>query len=557
MTSTDPTENDASRPCLPGASLCVFAAAVVAVLCRVPMIWQGRDLFCDDAYYYLVTASNFVETGRFTFDGLSQTNGFHPLLFWLEAAALAVFGTPSDPMRLYWGACCAMGALFLLTIAGSLQAVHTQARFEGDAPARHALLLTLCVVLLPRFTTPYLGGMESILVLPLLLALGVLAWERRYGFAGIVALLLVMARLDMAPYVVGPISAACVWRERHRGWAAFQSGFHVALPPLLGTLLLMGWHQWYFGHPVPIHGVLKSCFPRIHFQGGNVFSMTAQSITPAYALLAAVSGAGLLLRGRGCSKEACRLGLAAAAVALLQLAAFTLFQKWSKPIPVWYVGPAVLAGTFALTVGVVNTIGLRWMRPLTLVAGMAVLAINLAAAARGWDSQWWTTPSGPKTPVATLPAEIVEFMKTKPADRIWACTDCGKLAFWSERPVVNLDGLVNDFEYQKALRDKRLGEYLVARNVRYLVFLVWDRPQTDHGSYEPMYDCRVAPDLFKGNYRWADFHVVSYQYMTHSDIVRLPREAEVWRSTPTPDGNAMGRAVIFDLDVALRRVARP
>jgi len=544
--STDPSENDSLRPCLLGASLCVFAAAVVAVLRRVPMVWQGRDLFCDDAYYYLVTASNFVETGRFTFDGMSQTNGFHPLLFWLEAAGLALFGTPSHPMRLYWGACCAMGALFLLTIAGSLQAVHTQARFEDDAPARHALLLTLCVVLLPRFTTPYLGGMESILVLPLLLALGVLAWERRYGFAGVVALLLVMARLDMAPYVVGPISLACVWRERDRGMAALRSGIFVALPPLLGTLLLMGWHQWYFGHPVPIHGVLKSCFPRIHFQPQHVFSMTADSITPAYAFFAAVLGASLLLRGRECGKEACRLGLAAAAIALLQLAAFTLFQKWSKPIPVWYVGPAVLAGTFALAVGLVNTIGLRWMRPLTLVAGMAVLAVNLAVAARGWDPT-------PKTPAATLPDEIVAFMKTKPGDQIWACTDCGKLAFWSERPVVNLDGLVNDFEYQRALRDGRLGEYLVGRNVRYLVFLVWDRPQTDHGSYEPMYDCRVAADLFKGDYRWADFHVVSYQYMTHSDIIRLPREAEVWRSTPTRDGKAMGRAVIFDLDVALRR----
>jgi len=511
------------------------------------MVWQGQDLFSDDAYYYLVTASNFVETGRFTFDGLSQTNGFHPLLFWLEAAGLALFGTPSDPMRLYWGVCCDMGALFLLVLAGALQAVHTRSRFDDDAPARHALLLTLCVVLLPRFTTPYLGGMESILVLPLLLALGVLTWERRYGFAGIVALLLVMARLDMAPYVVGPISLFCVWRERDGGWAALQSGIYVALPAILGTLLLMGWHQWAFGHPVPIHGVLKSCFPRIHFQPENLFSTT-----PAYALLAAVSGAALLLRDRECGKEACRLGLAAAAIALLQLAAFTLFQKWSKPIPVWYVGPAVLAGTYALAVGIVNTIGLRWMRPLTLVAGIAVLAVNLAAAARSWDPQWQTTPDGPKPPPATLPAEIVEFMKTQPDDRIWACTDCGKLAFWSGRAVVNLDGLVNDFEYQKALRDGKLSQYLLARNVRYLVFLVWDRPQIDHGSYEPMYDCRVAPDLFAGDYRWADFQVVSYQYMNRSDTVRLPRQAEIWRSTASPDGNAMGRAVIFDLDVARR-----
>jgi len=540
---TDPMEHDAPRAGLSGTSLCVFAAAAVAVLRRVPMIRRGEDLLCDDAYYYLVTASNFVESGRFTFDGLSQTNGFHPLLFWLEAAGLALFGTPSDPMRLYWGVYLGMGTLFLLTIAGAVQVIHGRSRFEDDSPARHALLLTLCVVLLPRFTTPYLIGMESILVLPLLLALGVLVWERRYGLAGIAALLLVMARLDMAPYVVGPVTIACVWREREQGWASLRSGLFVAFPPLLGTLLLMAWHQWHFGHPVPIHGVLKSCFPRIHFQPEHVFSMTGDSIAPAYAFLAAVSGAGLLLRGRQCDKTICRLGLAAAAIGLIQLAAFTLFQKWSKPIPVWYVGPAVLAGTFGLAVGVANTIGMRWMRPLTIVAGIAVLAVNLAAAARGWDSE-------PKSPAMTLPKEIVAFMKTKPADRVWACTDCGRLAFWSKRPVVNLDGLVNDFEYQKALRDGRLGEYLADRRVRYLVFLVWDRPQTEQGTYEPMYDCRVAPDLFKGTYRTADFDVVSYQYGKRSDAVRLPREAEVWRSSPSRDGRAMGRAVVFDLDVA-------
>ncbi|KKK74225.1 hypothetical protein LCGC14_2885900, partial [marine sediment metagenome] len=351
----------------------------------------------------------------------------------------------------------------------------------------------------------------------------------------------------------------CVWHERRRGFAALGSGMLVVAPAALGTLLLMGWHEAYFGSPVPIHGVLKSTFPMIHFQWRHVFTTMSDSITLGYAFSAAMVGTGLLLWSRRAGKAVCRLGLAAALLGLLQFAAFLLFQKWSKPIPVWYYGPAVLSGTFALAVGVANTIGLRRMHLLTVAAGTGVLAVNLAVVARDWDPTWWTAARRSDTPEATGPAEIVAFMKTKPADRIWACTDCGKLAFWSGRRVVNLDGLINDFQYQQALRDKRLAEYLRQRNVRYLVFLVWDRPQTDGEVYEPMYECRVAPDLFAGDYRWADFYVVSYQYMTYSDVVRLPREAEVWRSTPTRDGKAMGRAVVFDLDVALRGqwVARP
>jgi hypothetical protein len=302
---------------------------------------------------------------------------------------------------------------------------------------------------------------------------------------------------------------------------------------------------------MPIHGVLKSCLPRIHFQWQHVFSGDSDSTTLAFALLAALVGAGLLLAGRRAGRSLRGLGLGAAMLALIQIAAFTLFQKWSKPIPVWYFGPAVVAGTFALAAGIANVVGPRRLRTVAVVAGLAVLTVNVAAAARAWYRDLARGSIDARAATEDTAARIVEFMKTTPGDRIWACTDCGKLAFWSGRRVVNLDGLINDFAYQKALRDRRLAQYLADKGVRYLVFLVWDRPQCERGVYEPMYECRVAPDLFSGAYRSAGFYVYSYQYMNYSDIVRLPREAEVWRSPATRDGQAQGRAVVFDLQIAL------
>lgn len=90
------------------------------------------------------------------------------------------------------------------------------------------------------------------------------------------------------------------------------------------------------------------------------------------------------------------------------------------------------------------------------------------------------------------------------------------------------------------------------KNVKYLICTAWDRPQTDQGEYEPMYRCRVAPDLFSGDYEAGEFYVYSYKYMKYSDRIRLPREAEVWRSPAGRDGRAMARTIVFDLDVALR-----
>jgi len=550
VNATDPTDHVPARPASLPVLLCLLAAALSGVGWRVWTAWQGVDWFSDDAYYYTVIARNFVDSGRFTFDGLSETNGFHPLLFWVEVAGFAVFGTDASPRNQYLVIYGGMAAVFLATLGVAVCVASRRVRCEDDAVLAGSVLLTLGVTLAPRFTSPYLGGMEAILVLPLLMLVAGLAWKARYAAAGIAALLLVMARLDTLPYVVLPMGLACAWRERSRAGSAFRSAVWMVSPAVAGTAVLMAWCQWSWGNPMPIHAVLKTSFPKIHFQWQQLLGGAFFSATLLYALLAAAGGACLVLRQGHCGRQVRGAGITAAVLGLIQLAAFALFQKWSKPVPDWYLGPAVLTGTFALAVGLVNTIGLRGFRALVMVAAVAALAANLRLVVLHRDR-------GSTDEKTARLAEIVDFMKTRPPEEIWACTDCGKLAFWSRRPVVNLDGLVNDFAYQAALRDGRLAEYLRRSNVKYLVFLAWDRPQVEQGVYEPMYECRVAPEVFSGetteqaDYQAAEFYVYSYQYGRESDRVRLPRSAEIWRSAAARDGRARDRAVIFDLERAL------
>lgn len=542
MNPIDPNDRHIARVGHWAISLALLAAVASAVSWRASLAWQGVDLLSDDAYYYAVIARNFVETGRITFDGTSLTSGFHPLMFWVEVAAMAIFGTDASPRGQYLGILAGVITVFLLTIAGCLLVTRRRPAGEDDAVMQCSLLIAICVILVPRFTTPYLGGMEAVLVLPLLILLTGLAWKARYATAAVAALFLAMARLDMLPYVVFPVAAACVWREQTRGGPAIRSGLLVSLPAVVGTAIFMLCNRWYFGHPMPIHGVLKSCFPRINLQWHQVFDPSSDSATPMIAFLTAMAAALLLLYRGKIGKDVRIAGMTAAALALIQLAAFVLFQKWSKPIPAWYAGPAMLTASFALAVATANVVGLRRVRTLMVAAVVIVLAINLVSSGKVLSH---------RPPAADDGSSLIDFIKTQPSDRIWACTDCGKLAFWGRRSVVNLDGLVNDFSYQDALRDKRLGRYLLEKNVRYLVFLVWDRPQSEAGRYEPMYECRVAPDLFSGEYQTAEFYVYSYKYMDYCDRIRLPRTAEVWRSPVSRDGRAMGRAVVFDLELAM------
>ncbi|MBK8167047.1 MAG: hypothetical protein IPK64_13990 [bacterium] len=75
----------------------VMPLAVLATIVRLGLVWLGlpeTHLISDDAYYYFVTARHIAGGAGPTFDGLSLTNGFHPL--WM-LAVVPVFGAfPGD-----------------------------------------------------------------------------------------------------------------------------------------------------------------------------------------------------------------------------------------------------------------------------------------------------------------------------------------------------------------------------------------------------------------------------------------------------------------------------
>jgi hypothetical protein len=105
-------------------------------------------------------------------------------------------------------------------------------------------------------------------------------------------------------------------------------------------------------------------------------------------------------------------------------------------------------------------------------------------------------------------------------DAVFAMKDAGNFGYFSERRVINLDGVMNDLEYQAALRDKRLAEYLRARHVRFIVqHAFWRRP-----------------DILSGDY---DTYVMNYPsrlYESRGDSIVLRREDEAYRSPPYFDG---------------------
>jgi hypothetical protein len=257
------------------------------------------------------------------------------------------------------------------------------------------------------------------------------------------------------------------------------------------------------------------------------------SINLSTALLVLpVSALALLYRGHASQRER-NVAMWLVALAVIQLLAFALFQKWTKPVPHWYRAPLLVFCSGAISVAAVNLIGIR--RSLYACLGLALGFVALGALR---ESRRPTVPAVPDT--------LEDFVAAQGVESFWAATDCGRISFRTGSRFVNLDGLINGFEYQAALRDGRLAEYLKVAGVRYLLAGVWQHePRTDR--IEPMYAHRFAPAVFEGDYEFYDFYVYSYMYGSYSDTIRLSRDQEVWRSGENLDGLIRGRVVVFDL----------
>ena len=524
----------------------VMTLVIVAVVIRagsdIRHTARGIDTMNDDAYYYIVVARNLATTGEMTFDGISRTNGYHPLWFWLQvvmfragAAGLSTAGQALAIVLLQW---CVLGVAFSLFLGWVYR--H---RIELPVVAA-ASLLGVILLAYPKHLSPFAMGMESALIMPLVPLLLLLVQRSRWNWAGLVALLLVMSRLDALVYVVFPITLYAAFKGRFSIGSVVRKGLAVGGPALVGVGVMMVSYHLSFGHPVPIHGVLRSTFPAVNLQPhlftqpigfakevGDPGRLAMFHLPTALAILPLC---GLVLIREGSLRRPERnAALLLVLLGLIQLGGFLLFQEWAKPVSGWYLAPLMIFSSGAVGAAVANLLGNR--RTVFLCLFLALLVTGLGGMR---EYRRWRVP----VPHSKLHA----FVKSRPPDAIWAATDCGNIAFRTGAAFINLDGLINGFEYQDALKRLDLRGYLERADADYLVVNVWDTVPSI-GKIEPMYTHKLDTAFYRGEYDTYDFYVYSYMYHCYSDTITLPRAREVWRSGPESDGIISARAVVFDL----------
>ena len=482
-----------------------------------PGQWYGLE---DDAYYYLVTAKHAVRGDGMTFDGFAPTNGFHPLWMMVTMAVVRIVGL--ERSLHVQAAAYAAAAMLPLLVAAALCARQVLSPPASDDPRSLAFLGVLLALALPETGYVCMVGLESgLLVCLLVLTLQGYVFERP-AWLRVLLPLVFLTRIDsplwLAPLILHETWRAGTWRKRA-----------ALILPLAAVMAATGaYNAITTGGVLPIHAVLTSTFPVPSPRWYLVTARLAQGLrTFTFANLCSlpvVAGIAtwLWVRSRRASRpEGATWVLMFILAGTISLLLLLFFRKWAKPPSVWHFTPAMVLLGAAIVPLALRSLQ-RVVPSLTGPLALAVAVVATGVSARNFRRSFTFD-------MASTHSLIRALRDATPGPGRIAATDCGYLAFWLDREIVNLDGLMNDRAYQRRLRDGKLDDYLGRAGVSYVLAVAVDA--RDPPPVEPMYRMigENAPVVrATGDYAYS-FFVYSYLYETYSNTITFHRADEALR----------------------------
>ncbi len=432
--------------------------------------------FPDDAFYYLQTASNFAARGMISFDGMHETNGFHPLYFAAASLLACIFGKPGllHAAFVFHGICIFLSAVIIVR----------SARVPSWPGA--ALLAFLCAPTLFLYIW-YSAGMESGLVL-LATALLYAALVRcgSSGFRAVPACaglgcaiaMLLLARLDAVICIVplaGYFAFRLIKEAAIRPFAPRRPAplMLVLMIPFLSCLAYLALSLRRFGHIMPVSATAKNIFFLPFSESWTACTSGGDPAKAAVLLLplcaaALVIGRYLLAVRRNRPREAdAAKALLAMGVLLyyLYLRFFASnFFRWYFAFPLAFTA-AALGDILPALSGIAAKVRIPRLRRGIVTAGA------VAAGALYTSAVFFYGGSG--SVQQQLYQVALQMRRTLPENAVVATFDAGTIGYFSGRRIVNLDGLANDYDYvYNCLVPRRFGEYFITQGISY--FLVRD-----------------------------------------------------------------------------------
>ena len=478
------------------ALFALFIAGILAygagfawyMLARFDLINLIRDVSKDDAFYYFQIARNLAEGKFSTFDGgITRTNGYHPLWLFLITPFYWIFDKEA--------ALFAIKAFEIMLVAGGVALVTAAARL-----ARMPWYLMFAALPMLYQQRALFLGMEAAAALFMLglFILTICLFARsparwKWPLAA-VAFALPWVRLEYIAISLAVTGALCLvewsWQERASGasfGARTRSALSVkAVVPFFaagaGILVYFAYNRLVFGGIAPVSGATKAAWSQVRWEREGGYSLTQNLLDTLQidvfdlGLRVALEICAYLLlvwwfTRRSHNQEDWLLlaflagvsGLAVGHLAKFGQTVLTVHPAdWGSYI--WYFVPAYLMMALIIPVRcyvaihfVYRFVWPRWPQAANvLIAGIIAAVVFLPAKpdfTYPFRFVYWNSGSIKRE------WEVTSYMGTQvmdrllPEDSVVGSWDAGVIGYFSRFPVVNLDGLVNSYDYLHAQKE--------------------------------------------------------------------------------------------------------
>lgn len=516
----------------------------------------------DDAFYYFQVACNHVRYGFWTFDGIHPTNGVQPLwalILTVLAHVVSWFG-PLDPEGFARIAVALTGAIYFAACLVLHAILRAQTSRGVALAAAGALLYPLGAVwgrVWGMETPLYLLTLFSALAFYRFSFLPAPSYRKAVGL-GLLLALCVFGRLNAVFFIACLLAFYLLWAGGARPLTRFKFVLAAGFTASAMILVYLAMNYLGAGHLTPISGAVKivrSAHALEDFGARSFFDVVemvrarwteglkwfvssrvgdgfwiaglrlvadqAIGVKEALALLFATAAAPLLL-GRprewldtllGAARRLSVFSVFAAYAVMDAVVSILMFPLETYAALRWWLAPlevTLTVCTVTLLVTAVGYIAARFMTPSygAVALSAAVLLLGLAHAAqfvryywkehdaqRDWNLSWNDGSYGGALWVNENLQEGV----------IVGSWNAGIFGYFSERPVVNLDGLINNFDLLSYLKERRVADYIMRENIAYL------------GDLEPMFKAvRIEKDLsltevYRSRPDFSDYDYVIYR----------------------------------------------
>ena len=435
MTSTRSRIRDAG---ITSVAAGIFAALSYDIVHAFPY-----GLMYDDGYFYAQIAYNLGRLGTSTFDGVNTTSGFH--LLWGAilggVSATLQLVTPSKPVHLVFFqwlfAGLALGAA-RVSGRGLLAAVGVFVLVLMSTLLMETLLLSLLLLVFARLSTR---------------AEALSRFER--GAVLCVVFLVPLARIDAS--VILLIYATLLLFDGQR-----RDSRRVLTALGLGVMTQFALMYAFFGHVFSVSSLIKA--GQVSSSGGAVWAnlVGPEAFVLGYAVRSAlfigllVPALVLCLAGRRDPATRKRLYLVAGA------ATFSAGHFVTHLMPFWCYLPSYLMSFHAIQHCNITVPSFTVVRRLALV-GITILGVAFLGHKVRIHFANLETVEGARDFVVRIKDHVPD------RERVYQIDGSGFTGYFSERSVMNGDGLVNSYDYASRLSENSLAGILGEQGVCYII----------------------------------------------------------------------------------------